>query len=76
MGKPNNYSQINYQNIEKLYSNDDFIRIRILITLLHNYGIKKVVLSPGGRDVPIVRMIEINLKYIELQMKEVLHILA
>lgn len=60
LGKPNNYSQINYQNIEKLYSNDDFIRIRILITLLHNYGIKKVVLSPGGRDVPIVRMIEYN----------------
>lgn len=60
LGKPNNYSQINYQNIENLYSNDDFIRIRILITLLHNYGIKKVVLSPGGRDVPIVRMIEYN----------------
>lgn len=46
--------------INDLYENDDFIRVRLLITLLRDYGVKKVVLSPGGRDVPIVRMIEYN----------------
>lgn len=46
--------------IDKLYTNADFIKIRILATLLRDYGIKHVVLSPGGRDVPIVRMFEYN----------------
>ncbi|MBO5286697.1 MAG: 2-succinyl-5-enolpyruvyl-6-hydroxy-3-cyclohexene-1-carboxylic-acid synthase [Clostridia bacterium] len=38
----------------------DFIKIRYLATLLRDYGIKHIVLSPGGRDVPIVRMFENN----------------
>ncbi|MGM9665845.1 MAG: 2-succinyl-5-enolpyruvyl-6-hydroxy-3-cyclohexene-1-carboxylic-acid synthase, partial [Eubacteriales bacterium] len=41
-------------------SNPDFIKIRLLVTLLRDYGIKHVVLSPGGRDVPIIRMFEYN----------------
>ena len=47
-------------NIDKLYNNPDFIKIRILATLLRDYGIKHIVLSPGGRDVPLVRMFEYN----------------
>ena len=40
--------------------NFDFIKIRLLATLLRDYGIKHIVLSPGGRDVPIIRMFEYN----------------
>lgn len=47
-------------DVEKLHKNPDFIKIRILATLLRDYGIKHIVLSPGGRDVPIVRMFEYN----------------
>ena len=43
-----------------LYSNPDFVKIKILAALLRDYGIKHVVISPGGRDVPIVRMFENN----------------
>lgn len=45
---------------DKLHSNPDFIKIRMIATLLRDYGIKHVVLSPGGRDVPLVRMFEYN----------------
>lgn len=38
----------------------DFIKIRLVATLLRDYGVKHVVLCPGGRDVPIVRMFENN----------------
>lgn len=41
-----------------LEANPDFVKIRMLATLLRDYGIKHVVLSPGGRDVPLVRMFE------------------
>ena len=44
----------------KLQANRDFKNIRILATLLRDYGIKHVVLSPGGRDVPIIRIFENN----------------
>lgn len=44
----------------KLEKSPDFRKIRILATLLRDYGVKHVVLSPGGRDVPIVRMFEYN----------------
>lgn len=47
-------------NIEALYNNPDYRKIRILATLLRDYGIKHIVLSPGGRDVPLVRMFEYN----------------
>lgn len=47
-------------NVDILYSNPDFIKIRILATLFRDYGIKHIVLSPGGRDVPLVRMFEYN----------------
>lgn len=43
-----------------LYRNPDFIRIQLLATLLRDYGIKHIVLSPGGRDVPLIRMFEYN----------------
>ena len=48
------------KSAERLYKNPDFKKIRILATLLRDYGIKHVVLSPGGRDVPLVRMFENN----------------
>ncbi len=47
-------------DIEHLHSNNDFIKIRIIATLLRDYGIKHIVISPGGRDVPIVRIFEYN----------------
>lgn len=47
-------------DIDNLNSNPDFIKIRLLATLLRDYGIKHIVLSPGGRDVPLVRMFEYN----------------
>ncbi len=46
--------------VEVLHSNPDFIKIRLLATLLRDYGVKHIVLSPGGRDVPLVRMFEYN----------------
>lgn len=46
--------------------NFDFIKIRLLGTLLRDYGIKHVVLSPGGRDVPIIRMFEHNEQHFTL----------
>lgn len=45
---------------ELLNKNPDFIKIRLLATLFRDYGIKHIVLSPGGRDVPIIRMFEYN----------------
>ena len=47
-------------DIDNLNNNSDFIKIRLLATLLRDYGIKHIVLSPGGRDVPLVRMFEYN----------------
>lgn len=48
------------QEINRFYNDPDFIKIRILATLLRDYGVKHIVLSPGGRDVPLVRMFEYN----------------
>jgi len=48
------------QEVINMHSDFDFIKIRMLATLLRDYGIKHVVLSPGGRDVPIIRMFENN----------------
>ena len=52
--------------VNDLHSNSDFIKIRLLVTLLKDYGIKNVVLSPGGRDVPLVRMFEYNAEHFHL----------
>lgn len=49
-----------HQEVNQLNSNPDFIKIRLLATLLRDYGVKHIVLSPGGRDVPLVRMFEYN----------------
>lgn len=46
--------------IDVLYQNAEFIKIRLLVTLLRDYEVKHIVLSPGGRDVPLVRMFEYN----------------
>lgn len=53
-------SSVKEPEVERLHSNFDFIKIRLLGTLLKDYGIKHVVLSPGGRDVPIIRFFEHN----------------
>lgn len=46
--------------LDALYSNFDFKKIQLVATLLRDYGVKHIVLSPGGRDVPIIRMFEYN----------------
>lgn len=69
---PKSKSILNYEN-KTLNSNvgtgtltnsmelpSDFVKIKLLVTLLRDYNIKHIVLSPGGRDVPIVRMFEYN----------------
>lgn len=48
------------QMVGLLYQSSEFIKIRILATLLRDYGVKHVILSPGGRDVPLVRIFEYN----------------
>ena len=48
------------KGFERLKDDPCFIKIRLLATLLRDYGIKHIVLSPGGRDVPLVRMFEYN----------------
>lgn len=48
------------EDYNKLLNNRDFKNIRLLATLFRDYGIKHIVLSPGGRDVPIIRMFENN----------------
>ena len=53
-------SEIYNPDLKALNENFDFIKIRLLATLLRDYGIKHIVLSPGGRDVPIIRMFENN----------------
>ena len=47
-------------NRDEIKNNRDFINIKLLVTLLRDYNITHVVLSPGGRDVPIIRMFEYN----------------
>lgn len=56
----------NSAEIQRFQSNEDFIRIQLLVTLLRDYGVKKIVLSPGGRDVPIVRMFEYNEEFFDI----------
>lgn len=58
--KVDNQKIVSPNNIDMLNNNPDFIKIRILATLLRDYGVKHIVLSPGGRDVPLVRMFEYN----------------
>ena len=36
----------------------DLENVQIIISLLKQYGIKKLVLSPGNRDVPLVHSVE------------------
>ena len=48
------------KEIKELESVPDFVKIRLLATLLRDYGVKHIVLSPGGRDVPLIRMFEYN----------------
>ena len=53
--------EINNHKITNDLSKDpDFAKICILVSLLRDYGIKHIVLSPGGRDVPLIRMFEYN----------------
>ncbi len=54
------YDKDTLMAIENLHKNPDFVKIRLLATLLRDYGVKHVVLSPGGRDVPLIRMFENN----------------
>lgn len=56
----NELSEKEKSDLAKLNNNPDFKKIRILATLLRDYGIKHIVLSPGGRDVPLVRIFENN----------------
>ncbi len=44
----------------------DFVKIKLLASLLKDYNVKHIVLSPGGRDVPIIRMFEYNEKHFTL----------
>ncbi len=46
--------------IDRAMSNPDTVKARILVSLLREYGIRHVVLSPGGRDLTLVRMVENN----------------
>lgn len=46
--------------IKKAMSNPDTVKARILVSLLREYGIRHVVLSPGGRDLTLVRIVENN----------------
>lgn len=50
------------KTVSNFEDNFDFVKIRLLASLLRDYGIKHIVLSPGGRDVPIIRMFENNEK--------------
>lgn len=61
ISKPKINKEVNKKiPVNALMENPDFKKIQILVTLLRDYRIKHVVLSPGGRDVPIVRMFEYN----------------
>lgn len=46
--------------------NPEFIKLKILGSLLYAYGVRDVVLSPGGRDVPLVRLFENNEDFFNL----------
>lgn len=46
--------------IDKLNKDPVFVKIRVLATLFRDYGVKHITLSPGGLDVPLVRMFEYN----------------
>ncbi|MBL1230701.1 2-succinyl-5-enolpyruvyl-6-hydroxy-3-cyclohexene-1-carboxylic-acid synthase [Enterococcus sp. BWB1-3] len=48
--------------VAKVLKNPDTVKARILVSLLHEYGIKHIVLSPGGRDLTLVRLVENNTK--------------
>lgn len=50
-------------SINRSNQNSDFIKAKILIAKLRDYGIKHIVLSPGGRDLTLIRTIENNTDY-------------
>ncbi len=52
--------------LKRFNANPDVLKIKILATLLRDYGVKDVVLSPGGRDAPLVRIFENNQKFFRL----------
>lgn len=54
------------EELRKFTSNADITKIKIILTLLRDYGINDVVLSPGGRDAPLVRAFENNQRYFRL----------
>jgi len=52
--------------IERTNADTQLTKVKILVALLRDYGIRHIVLSPGGRDVPIVKMFEFNEEYFKL----------
>ncbi|GFH39803.1 2-succinyl-5-enolpyruvyl-6-hydroxy-3-cyclohexene-1-carboxylic-acid synthase [Lactococcus insecticola] len=46
--------------IRRTNQNPDFIKTKILVAKMRDYGIKDVVLAPGGRDLTLIRVIENN----------------
>lgn len=58
--------QLNLDVLKRFSANPDVMKIKILATLLRDYGVKDVVLSPGGRDAPLVRIFENNQKHFRL----------
>ena len=58
--KPDKSTERPLSQFEILESNHEFKKIRLLATLIRDYEVKHVVLSPGGRDVPLIRMFEHN----------------
>jgi len=52
--------------IERTNADSQLTKVKILVALLRDYGIRHVVLSPGGRVVQILKMFEFNEEYFKL----------
>jgi 2-succinyl-5-enolpyruvyl-6-hydroxy-3-cyclohexene-1-carboxylate synthase len=49
--------------VKRVDQDPDFIKAKILVAKLRDYGVKHVVLAPGGRDLTLLRTVENNTQY-------------
>ena len=52
--------------VKKADENPDFVKAKILAAKLRDYGVKHIVLCPGGRDLSLVRVFENNTDTFEI----------
>lgn len=52
--------------VKRANEDSDFARVKLLLAKLRDYGVKDIILSPGGRDVVLGRALENNQQYFNI----------